>query len=893
MPQGDIEKNLSLFIKQQFPAIYRENGPELVQLTEDYYRFCETQTNQSIYHQRRLFEHKDVDTTMESMIIFFKKKYLDNLPLKSDVVKFVVKNILDLYRAKGTKRGIELFFAIFYEEFDIEIIYPSERMAKVSDSEWKQGVYLQMFPNNGNFVSKTGKEYTYYDLLSRNITGSTSKAKAAVRSVNFFILNNIRTAIIYLDDIKGNFSKFDAVHTNIDGELVNFGRINGSLSRFAVDGNAKGETGIKVGAVYDIKQKDGHAGKGIVTGITDEISGKINYELKDGGYGYQLDNTRLLVSNQSIILNNGETGYNQGFKLFEIVQDQLGNSGVIIGQNESSIGVKMDSTDAFTFASVVTTVRPDIDGVAQTQLTITIASNGQEVTSRNDTSPGPLFPDTADASHVKISALRNASIASVITDVINPYVNIALNAADYGAVTPMSGTASPVNLSTPLNTAFDIQDLTIGEIAGLTNLNPGAGYRNDVFVAAQDNVFNKFARRNQIVGFTDAGDAGNFSLGDIIVEVSARAIRGRVVSVNQNAGFIIVIPFSYYGFDGSPIRLQGTVSQSIAVSGVQSDYSEGSKVQGDNAIVEAETLFSFGRVSEVSILSSGFGYVDYGRPTDNIQEDAFAKGKGHLTDETGKIIAEGWISADRQGTTEGYWAGENSHLGGYIQKGVSSSETILPNSNFALAVTEIVAGNDPLNTVALLAPEFQNWLSSTASDGFTYGDIVADGNIDSADAAQFEKLAAGQSIPSAQTTRWNDIISPSLQSKSWYAEQQNVIWVTDVITNVYDQAYYDSGVRVQDSNFFQEYSYQIKSSLPLQIYEELLKQNVHLAGSKLFGDFIFKAEVVSTLKPRFMRMFNDDGGGSPFDIANTSLIEASVTNFTVDSTYVSADHEPV
>jgi hypothetical protein len=37
-------------------------------------------------------------------------------------------------------------------------------------------------------------------------------------------------------------------------------------------------------------------------------------------------------------------------------------------------------------------------------------------------------------------------------------------------------------------------------------------------------------------------------------------------------------------------------------------------------------------------------------------------------------------------------------------------------------------------------------------------------------------------------------------------------------------------------------------------------------------------------------MFNDDGYGSPFDIANTALLEASVTNFTVDSTYVTADH---
>ena len=223
MPQGDIEKNISLFIKQQFPAIYREDGPELVKLVEEYYKFSDTQSNQHVYQQRRYFENKDIDTTLENMIIFFKKKFLAELPLKSDIIKFIVKNILDLYRSKGTARGIELFFAIFYQEFDIEILYPSEKMAKVSDSEWKQGVYLQMFSNNGKFFSEAGKQYTYFDLLSRNIKGTTSKAIAAVRSVNFFILNGIKTPVIYLDDIKGNFQKFEYIETKVGGESVTFG----------------------------------------------------------------------------------------------------------------------------------------------------------------------------------------------------------------------------------------------------------------------------------------------------------------------------------------------------------------------------------------------------------------------------------------------------------------------------------------------------------------------------------------------------------------------------------------------------------------------------------------------------------------------------------------------
>ena len=890
MPQGDIEKNLSLFIKQQFPAIYRENGPELVQLAEDYYKFCETQTNQSVYHQRRLFEHKDIDTTLESMLIFFKKKYLDNLPLKTDNVKFIVKNILDLYRSKGTKRGIELFFAIFYQEFDIEILYPSERMAKVSDSEWKQGVYLQMFPNDGAFLSKTGAEYTYYNLLSRNITGSSSKAKAAVRSVNFFILNNIRTAIVYLDDIKGNFAKYDSIHTIINGELVNFGRINGSLSSFDIDKNGEGQTGIEVGSVYEVKQKDGRAGKAIVTEVSDETTGKITYTLEDGGYGYQLNNTRLLVSNQSIITNNSFTGYNQGFVKYETLSDQNNNSGYVIGQNDSSIGLLMDAGDAFNASSVITTVRPNIivNGVSTPvpQLTITVASGGNEVTSKNESSPGPLFPDTADADDVKVSALRNVSIASVITDVVAPHLPTVINQADYSTTAAFSGTASPVTFTTPLDEAFDIQDLTIGEIVGFENINPGSNYRNDVFVAVQDNIFNKFDRRSQLITFADAGDAGSFSIGDIVTEPSTN-ISGRVIDVIQNGGYISVMPFSYYGFNGSSIRLSGSIGDNKVVSSVTADYSDSSQVMGDSAIVDAETKFAFGRVSKVNILSSGFGYVDYGKP------ETFGTGYGQLIDTDGEVVASGWVGADRQGTTEGYWAGENSHLSGYIQNSVTNVTTILPNSNFALAVTAVAAGSDPVSSVVGLAPEFENWANSVGSDGYAYGDITGDGSITSADGLQFAKISVGSSVPAAQTARWNDIIVPSLKTKSWYLEMENVIWTTDSIVSTYDQSYYDSGVRVQDSNYFQEYSYQIKSSLPLQEYEELLKQNVHLAGSKLFGDFIFKSYQASTIKPRFMRLFNDDGGGSPFDLANTSLLEASVTNFTVDSSFISVDHEPV
>jgi len=898
MPQGDIQKNLSLFIKNQFPAIYREDGPELVKLVEEYYRWSETQENQHIYQARRLFETRDVDTTMNSMIILFKKKFLADLPLKADLVKFIVKNILDLYRAKGTARGIELFFAIFYQEFEIEILYPAEKMQKVSDSAWKQGTYLQMFPNNNFFTSKTGKEYEYLDLLARNIEGSVTGAKASVRSINFFILNGIKTPVIYLDGIQGTFNKYEDILCNVNGEVVQFGKTNGSLSKFTivdksdVGARRKNLAGRQIGEVLNVLQKDGNAGKAIVTAVTDTASGQIKYDLEDGGYGYTIDNTRLLVSDQSIILDNSENGFNQEFVVGETLQDTAGRTGIIIGQNLSSIGIKLDTAyavDGFTDNVTLTTVRLPIDGVAQPQITIDLSLTANQLVSVNGSSPGPLYPDTTNLSDVKVSSLNDTSIASIITDVISPYVSVALDAADYGAVTPMSGTASPVTLATPLDQAFDIQDLTIGSIVGFDNINPGSDYQSDVFAIAQDSLLKNVDRKNQVVLFADAGDAGSFSVKDRIRGVTS-GINGVVTDVNQQDGFITITPFNISGLNKNEnITFENAPSQVKNVLSIATDFL-GTARFGDNAVIKSETEFAVGKISEVNILNSGFGYWEY--EVDDSEITDFANGLGELRTANNEFVSHGIIKADTQGLTSGYWAGTNSHLSGWRQNSVTTTKTNLPAPSLPLIVSRISIGFDPTVTYPTLAPAFEAWFSSTASDGFAIYDLSKQGMAISAATGIWLTQLRSRSAAASITARWNDIVVPSMKEQAWYSSQENLVWEFDADVNVYDQEYLDSGQRIQDSDFYQEYSYQIKSSLPIQNYEKLLKENVHLAGSKLFGDFIFKAKVGGTIKPRFLRRFNDQGGGSPFDIADITALNAGTTNFTADSSFVSADHEP-
>ena len=111
-----IEKFISFQIEKQFPSIFREDGAELVEFIKYYYKFLEENSKQSIYNNRRLFEYRDIDNTLESMVIFFKNKYMKDLPLDGDNTRFTIKNILDLYRRRGTPEGVELFFRLFYNE---------------------------------------------------------------------------------------------------------------------------------------------------------------------------------------------------------------------------------------------------------------------------------------------------------------------------------------------------------------------------------------------------------------------------------------------------------------------------------------------------------------------------------------------------------------------------------------------------------------------------------------------------------------------------------------------------------------------------------------------------------------------------------------------------------
>src|SRR3989337_3671886 len=59
------------------------------------------------YYLRRFLSNKDIDSTADRFLIYFKEKYLKNIQFDTQAnIKNLLKHSLDIYRSKGTERSI-------------------------------------------------------------------------------------------------------------------------------------------------------------------------------------------------------------------------------------------------------------------------------------------------------------------------------------------------------------------------------------------------------------------------------------------------------------------------------------------------------------------------------------------------------------------------------------------------------------------------------------------------------------------------------------------------------------------------------------------------------------------------------------------------------------------
>ena len=170
-----------------------------------------------------------------------------------------------------------------------------------------------------------------------------------------------------------------------------------------------------------------------------------------------------------------------------------------------------------------------------------------------------------------------------------------------------------------------------------------------------------------------------FEVGNTITQGS---VSGKILEISGNT--IKVLPYSYYGFRKLPITYNGITFNVLSIS---RDYT--SNKFGFNSSINTLTDFAVGRILNVRVLNSGYGYPD--------------RKEVLLTNDNNQIITVGTSNSRGQGIVEGRWSSTDSHLNFQDGKVLQDSDFYQEYSYLISSKIDINSYKNTLTDIAHLA----------------------------------------------------------------------------------------------------------------------------------------------------------------------------------------------
>lgn len=501
-----IEKFVSPFIPQQFPAFYKEEGPNFIAFVKAYYEWMES-ANQSLYHSRSLLEYSDIDTTEAAFLKYFRNTYLHSLPESIIADKrLLVKHIVDLYRAKGTPRAYELLFRLIFNE-DIELYIPSNFIFKPSDGEWTVPRYIEV--SDSEYLER---------LIGKQIYNSSRNATAVVESVNQKVVNKKLFHVLTLSSMKGRFKFGEKILSASVPEITlqNAPNVIGSLTVIAIE---NGGLGFNRGDIVDVTGS-GVDGKARIAAVRDE-NGKVSFRLENGGSGYSLDGTVISVA--TTLNLNIQTPVGSFAAGDNIVSSNTTANGTLVFANSSLLKL-IDFSSNLSFYS------------------------GDTVTNGNGSSAVVSFVTGGGGTGAsfEIGGLVNKEVLLINTDYISTYLsaNLSLNWAF---------SKNPVaNLNSTIGDTLTIIEKEVGTISFLSKINPGVGYSGSPFVSVVEPIV-----------ASQAIEDGSGGIKGLNAEVST------TVANSQGIVTAVEVVNSGFGFNpGEKVFLSNPNNAGVVVTGI-------------------------------------------------------------------------------------------------------------------------------------------------------------------------------------------------------------------------------------------------------------------------------------------------------------------------------------
>lgn len=503
----DITKTISHIIESQFPAYYREQGAELVAFIKAYYEFLESSNKYSTKLSRQMFELKDIDESLDSFLSHFKNEFLADFPsIITSNRRFAIKHILDLYSTKGSKYSLELLMKLLYNQ-EIDVYYPGDDILKPSDSLWYQPIYVE--------VTKSPRTRTFLD---KQITGSISGAKGFVESVITKLVDGKLIDIVYLSSVQGQFRYGEKITDN--DSLRGAPTITGSLTSINIVSGGKDN---QIGDVLDVVGDQAKGGKVRVTGITN-ATGRVNFNLVDGGYGYTTTNsTSVYVSTALLNVNNANLSYS----LYEPVLQRIEKVYLANATNINSANVG--------------------DYLSGRNAANTVVANSIIISVANTNSNGDVITTASANSLVTVQLIGDTTFSDQKT--------LTLSSPTAYSVGELIDEQSTITLSVSSNTGFSVDDAvsqTIREPVSNT-------ITSRAFGLVQSSTANTIIVKEAW---------GNFVTTQSLVKTSNTAVNCSITSANTTT----------LGARGLVTNVTGS---NVSVRIVYGAFDDGNKIRGD------------------------------------------------------------------------------------------------------------------------------------------------------------------------------------------------------------------------------------------------------------------------------------------------------------------------
>ena len=236
-----------------------------------------------VQNMQQLLDYADPDNTVSAFLDQMHEQLMQAIPFTlatGTSKRDLIKNIRDLYTAKGTSEGHKLFLRLMFDE-ESEVFYPTKYMLRLSDGNWKEKDFVRAVATNGSKGS---------EVIGQILTGKTSGATAFIADAEAFSQGTDAITEFEVQDVNGTFQNGEVVSANSVNEQSDglFREMTFTIQQVITGGVVNSG-----GALYsedDLLTLESGVGNDAAVARVDQIStGEVSEVIvDDGGSGYRV-----------------------------------------------------------------------------------------------------------------------------------------------------------------------------------------------------------------------------------------------------------------------------------------------------------------------------------------------------------------------------------------------------------------------------------------------------------------------------------------------------------------------------------------------------------------------------------------------------------------------------